>query len=580
MDENIKSLASKTGLSEDICKESLENNNGSMIKALIALEKSKDKDNLSDHQKEQIKMEKVEEVCEYSKVVLELAETSGASKELCKEKLEENNGSKIKTLIELEKLSIKKSDDFGGISMGVINNSKNYAINTMSHARQGHGFAAENANHLVDKLLFKNAELIGGDNALNGADRLVNGAQIQSKYCQSGRQCINSCFNDKGFKYLNTDNTPMKIEVPKDMYDDAVKVMAEKISAGEVPGVTDPNEAKNIVKKGYFTYKQAVNIAKAGTIESLTFDAVNSAIVATSSMGISAVITFGLSTWHGEDFDLALENAIYSGLKVGGVTFVTGVVASQISRTGFEKSLIGVTEYMTKAMGPKVTASIANASRVGPNIYGSAATKNVAKLLRGNIVTGVATTVVLSSADIARTINGTVSGKQLFKNVSVTATGVAGGILGGMATGAAVGSVIPVAGNVVGAVVGGIGAMVAGGAASSITKATLDNFIEDDAEKMISILKGVFEEEAMNYLLNENEITKVSKKIGEIIDAKFLREMYGAEDRRYFIRKVIIKEIKAVVRERKYISEPNNDQILMKVKTIVEKIEDEGDKNE
>lgn len=580
MDEKIKILANKTRLSEEICKESLENNNGSIIKALITLEKIKDKGNFRHNGKEQIKMENAEESCEYSKVVLELAETTGVSKELCKEKLKENNDSKIKTLIALEKLSIKKSDDFGGISMGVINNSKNYAINTMSHARQGHGFAAENANHLVDKLSFKNAELIGGDNALNGADRLVNGSQIQSKYCQSGRQCINSCFNDKGFKYLNADNTPMKIEVPKDMYDDAVKVMAEKISGGEVPGVTDPNEAKNIVKKGHFTYKQAVNIAKAGTIESLTFDAVNSAIVATSSMGISAVITFALSTWHGDDFGLALENAIYSGLKVGGITFVTGVVASQISRTGFEKSLIGVTEYMTKAMGPKVTASIANASRVGPNIYGSAATKNVAKLLRGNIVTGIATTVVLSSADISRMINGTISGKQLFKNASVTATGVAGGILGGMATGAAVGSVIPVAGNVVGAVVGGIGAMVAGGVASSITKATLDNFIEDDAEKMISILKSIFEEEAMNYLLNENEITKVSEKIEEIIDAKFLREMYGAGDSRYFIRKVIIKQIKAVVRERKYISEPNNDQILMKVKTIVEKIEDKGEKNE
>ena len=45
--------------------------------------------------------------------------------------------------------------------------------------------------------------------------------------------------------------------------------MEEKIKNGQVKGVSDPNEAKNIVKKGHFTYAQAKNIAKAGTVESL-----------------------------------------------------------------------------------------------------------------------------------------------------------------------------------------------------------------------------------------------------------------------------------------------------------------------
>lgn len=57
------------------------------------------------------------------------------------------------------------------------------------------------------------------------------------------------------------DGKPMQIEVPSDKFDAAVQAMEEKIREGKIPGVTDPNEAKNIVRKGHFTYQQAKNIA-------------------------------------------------------------------------------------------------------------------------------------------------------------------------------------------------------------------------------------------------------------------------------------------------------------------------------
>ena len=81
----------------------------------------------------------------------------------------------------------------------------------------------------------------------------------------------------------------------------------KKIRRGQVNGVTDPAEAKNIVRKGHFTYAQAKNIAKAGTVESLTYDAVNGVITASSAFGVTAVITFATSVWNGEDFDKALK---------------------------------------------------------------------------------------------------------------------------------------------------------------------------------------------------------------------------------------------------------------------------------
>lgn len=47
----------------------------------------------------------------------------------------------------------------------------------------------------------------------------------------------------------------MQIEVPSDKYDDAVRAMKSRIERGEVPGVSNPNEAENIVRKGSFTYE-------------------------------------------------------------------------------------------------------------------------------------------------------------------------------------------------------------------------------------------------------------------------------------------------------------------------------------
>ena len=100
------------------------------------------------------------------------------------------------------------------------------------HARQGHGLAAERANTLYDKLKGHDAQIVGDNNAKNGADRIVDGIYIQSKYCRSGSACINECFDKEGaFRYLHN-GKPMQIEVPSDKYDAAVQAMQEKIQIG------------------------------------------------------------------------------------------------------------------------------------------------------------------------------------------------------------------------------------------------------------------------------------------------------------------------------------------------------------
>lgn len=130
-----------------------------------------------------------------------------------------------------EKISLASKVIYGNIS----NAATNYGLDKFSTPR-GHGFAAERANHIYDKLMGKQAKIVGDDNAANGADRVVDGAAIQSKYCSSGSRCIQECFKNGKFRYLNADGTPMQIEVPSDKYDSAVEAMKNRIRRGEIPG--------------------------------------------------------------------------------------------------------------------------------------------------------------------------------------------------------------------------------------------------------------------------------------------------------------------------------------------------------
>lgn len=365
-----------------------------------------------------------------------------------------------------------------GLAEGVAGSASNYEENVILRAARGHGFAAEKANHLHDVFTGKDAKLVGGDNIKNGVDRIVDGVYIQTKYCASGSKCISEAFKDGLFRYMKADGTPMQIEVPSDMHEAAVQAMQERIKKGQVPGVQDPAAAGDLVRKGHYTYKQARNIAKFGTVESLSYDAVNGIQLAGSAMGITAAVSFALKTWNGEPFGKALDEACFEGLCVGGVAWLSSVLAAQVGRTSFEGAMRVGTDWVVKQMGPTLSAALANAFLGGSQIYGAAAANHASKLLRGNVATAIVVSGVLSVNDFSLLFSREISGVQAFKNLGKTASGVAGGSAG-MWAGAAVGTAIfpgvgTTVGGFVGGVVGGLGASFAAGkgldASSTMTR--------------------------------------------------------------------------------------------------------------
>lgn len=478
-----------------------------------------------------------------------------------------------------------------GLIYGNVSNASTlYGMDKFSTPR-GHGFAAEQANHLFDKIT--NVDFIGqgkvklvadeidpttGRIIKDGADRVVNGVNIQTKYCTSGSKCISECFENGKFRYLNPDGTPMQIEVPLDKYEAALQSMENRIKNGEVPGISDPKEAKNIVKKGHFTYEQARNIAKAGTVESITFDAVNGAIIATSAFGITTALTFAISVWRGEDFDVALKSATYSGLKVGGTTFITAVLASQLSKAGLNSALVSSSEAIVSMMGPKASAMLVNAFRSSTNIYGAAAMKSAAKMLRGNAITGGVTIVVLSSVDVVNIFRGRISGKQLFKNVANTASTVAGGTagwIGGATAGAAIGSAVPIIGTAIGGIVGGLlGSFAAGAASSKVSNAVLGVFIEDDADEMVRIIENVFIQMSEDYLLNQQEAENIIESLKEDLTGKTLKEMFASSSEKDFARELLVGHVDIEVKKRKEVKMPTQREMQRGLKEVLEEISD------
>ncbi len=473
--------------------------------------------------------------------------------------------------------------NLGTLTTGAVRSANRIYNEVRFHSpKGGHGFAAEQANTLYDNIkgIFngQKSKVIGDNNKYNGADRLLtlmDGTpyQIQTKYHKTAKASIDACFDSEGkFRYLYK-GLPMKIEVPSDQYDDAVCYMKEHIENGDIPGISDAEQATEIVRKGNITYKQAKNIAKAGNIDSIKYDAVNGCVDFAYSFGISAAVEFAVGLWNGEDIETALSQSALTGLQVGGTSFVISVLAGQISKSAVEDMLVGTSEKIANLMGTKAAAAYVSAFRTGGEFSTSAITNSAAKLLRGHIIVTTVSLIVLSIPDIVDTCSGRMSGKQLLKNVAETGAGIIGG-LGGWFGGATLGTAIfPGVGTVIGGIIGS----VAGGFIMQIaTGAVTDLIVEDDAEEMLDIISDEFKTLAEEYLLNEAEIEETMEYLNTDITGDTLKDMFACSSRELYASEVILRpEIIKVINKRSSIEIPDTDTYQKSVITALESLYDE-----
>lgn len=451
----------------------------------------------------------------------------------------------------------KKEDLYYSQNEMIVHNDKLLRFN----GRQGHGYAAEQGNDLYDTINGRNAEILGDDNAKNGPDRIVDGQLIQTKYCQNANASVNSGFKNGKYRYLDSNGNPMQLEVPSDQYDEAIRIMEEKIRKGQVPGCKNPKDASKIIRKGNITLKQAINIAKAGTVESLVFDAAHGVVIGLSAAGISSTIILARALWNGEDLDTALDIAMYSGIQAGGIAFVTSVVSSQITKTSVSNLLIKPSNELVKLLPSTVRKQLLAAIRDSAPIYGAAASKNLAKLLRGNFITQVVTVLVLSSNDIFHYAQGKISGKQLFKEVATLVSG----LIGGGVVGVLLAPLGPV-GVIIGSIIGT-------GLSSEAMRRLLNQFIEDDAVKLIEIVNSRLAILANEYLLSKSELDLVVEVLRGCLVYSKLLEMYASKDRIIFADELVEKCITSVIIWRANILIPDQVSLTKSISRVLMKIE-------
>ena len=400
------------------------------------------------------------------------------------------------------------------------------AINTPA----GHGEMAEEANNILDRIHGLDARVTGRDNAKDGADRMIgNDIFIQTKYYNSARGSLEACFNPEtgNYRYMH-DGKPMQLEVPKDQYQRVLEGFKQKIKAGKVPGVHDPAEAEQIVRKGRLTYQQAVNLTKPGTIESLSYDAATGAVICSCAFGITFVTTVFLSYRKTGDLKEAVQAGMTAGLQVFGLSFIQHMLVSQIARTSLANSLMGPSQFVVGKIGTQASASIVNGIRALSGkgaIYGAAATKHLAKILRSNVVTSALTFVVFSVPETYKLTTRKISGAQFVKNMSVLAGSIVAGAGGAVGAGVIAAKVAGAAGTVVapgvGTAVGIAGGFVGGVVGAKTVSVVGDVLHESDVETYGRLFNAYISVLCNEYLLSEAEVDSLVVNLDAIKPKEF-----------------------------------------------------------
>lgn len=412
---------------------------------------------------------------------------------------------------------------------------------------QGHGFAAEQGNTLLDRLSGKWARVVGDDNVKNGPDRWVQGRHLQTKYCRTAARSVGSAFNNKGdgmYRYRNDDGTPMALEVPADQHAEAVRVMEQKIAQGKVEGVTDPAKAEELVVRGRLKYEQARNMVGFGRIEGLAFDLAEGAVVGLGAASISFCVSSALIYLRNGDATAALQAAAWQAGKVGLLSTGSYVAIQQIHRIAPVQSLL---DCINVGGFPPTLREVLK------NGMGVKADNALNRALGGAAVSSVVSIGMATAPDLYRMIRREITLAKLKRTV-VTATGGAVGAFVGSVVGGAVAAPAGPLGIFIGRTAGGI----VGGLAAT---ATIDWLFAEQREREEAMANHRFQAHlaylTLTFAMTEQEVQIVVRNFlsvgGKSTQQKILA---GKFEGRVYLNSLLKPMVVGVVKQRAYLPSP------------------------
>lgn len=478
----------------------------------------------------------------------------------------ESESSATESTYELDAGSDQSSEAFtlgetGGYLSGELASTHSVYLERRFTEPRGHGFAAEEANNFIDRLKGFDAEIVGYDNVKNGPDRKIVNRDgsvtwIQDKYYKSADGSVNAAFEDGEYRYMKN-GKPMQLEVPADQYDDAVKLMREKIEEGHVPGVADPAEAENLVRKGNLTYQQAVNLTKAGNLTSLRYDAANGVVIAAPVAGITFAIDFLVCTNNGMSARDAAEESAKSAMLSGSAVFAGHMLSSQLMKTGLADAMAPAAESVTEWLGDDACRAIIKAAGgETANLTSSQLAKQAGRLLNSKLIFNAGIVAVMSIPDAVDLYQGRMSQGQFVKNLAIVVIGMAGTEVGAVAGGAVGTHLAPGIGTKAGMVLGGI---LGGFLGTTVADLIGDKVFKDDADAMYEIVSDKFSEYCFEYVASEKEAGELANELNGKLSEGSLKDMFAAEDRDAYADNLIKPMFEDMAKDRAFKNFPETE---------------------
>nr|WP_296470380.1 hypothetical protein [uncultured Acetatifactor sp.] len=435
------------------------------------------------------------------------------------------------------------------------------------HGNQGHGVAAEYGNNTIDRFLGRqmvNAASnldSSGRQVKNGADRIVNGVPIQTKYYNDNyndkprtSSFIGAVVTDGHLRYMQN-GVPMKLEVPRDKYESFVDAFQKKIDKGEIAEIAPGSNARDYIRKGYLTYDQSYAIKHALTIQGVAIDTLNGFNLGKDTAVANFIVHFAIETWNGKNVEDAFQASLQAGGKNLGHSVLVNVLVQQFSRekvanlfvrnfiSGEKAGFVGIDNPVYKLsdfVADKVSQSNLAKSEIGKCL-------GLDKVDVYQVINTTAVVCITYGPDIVKAIEGRISGKQLFKNSAVATASLGAGKFAV----AVAKNVFGVAGGVPGAIVSILGGMFGGYAAKRI----LDNYIQDDSVRMFIVLKKEFLDVTMQVNLSQEELLLIADNtIGAENVPDILEEMYMSGEEKQFARELIVGITTSVIAQRKKVT--------------------------
>lgn len=461
-----------------------------------------------------------------------------------------------KTFIDACNKTIIASSVVGGnISLGL--DAKTVAYNSFVKNESRFGFLVEDYLTKMDNLKLKDAKIVGDNLKKSGPDRLVNNRYIQTKYHKSADSTLKAAFDKEGnYRYVDENNNAIQFEVPYDQFNEIKKAFKKMVKNGEVSNIKDEAQVDNIVKQGLLTHDQGVKLAKAGTIESIKYDALTGAVTCLSVFGLSFVTSVFFGFLATKDLKYAVKEGVICATKSYGLSILTYIATAQFLRTSLGNQMVRST-LLTQNMNVDTVRNLTKVTRLlgGKDAIADKAVKalrkELATTLNYTIISSAISFAVFSIPETFKLCTRKISGSQYAKNLVKLGASIVGGAAGSIAAGSiataagvtgSAGVAIGVAGSITGGLVVGVAVGV-----------TVDVLCEDDVVRYSRLFNAYLSHYVNEYMLMESEIDSLLKEIGKVDSKqfkKFFEKLNASKNQEKTIGEFLIPYFENIVNKR------------------------------